>query len=467
MAGKEIALMAHLMRRAGFGAPYPELEARAAKGYEATVEELLDPDAHSIPEFDELEMARFYPGHDFPTSSYLAAANFMYHLVTTPRLLEEKIALFWHMVFATGATKVANPGQMVHQIAMFRRHGLDNYRDLLMRLAEDPAMIFWLDNQENHKGAPNENWSRELLELFSMGQGNYTEQDVYEAARAFTGWTIKPKVPGFYLWDFEFRAEDHDSSEKLFLGRQGRFNGEDVIDIIVQQPATNRFIARHLYNFFVADDVQVPSWNDVPPRDPQAVQAIAETFVGSSYDIRSTLRFLFNSEFFKDESAWFAKIKSPAEVVAGNSRLIGDFRELEQGVMLLHQETVYQGQTLLDPPSVEGWHTGHEWIDGGSLVRRINFCANRLSDTSMPGVRYIIDGLASKGSLSPEDLVDGCLELLGAIRLDEETRQTLIEHARDWTDIKRDPTEQEARVFSERVTEILRLVAAAKEYQFC
>ena len=471
MGSTEIALMAHLMRRTGFGAPYEELEARAAKGYEATVEELLEPDAHGIPEFDELSMARFYPDIEVPTAPDDGSANFMYHLLTTPRPLEEKMALFWHMVFATGMGKVDDPNELRLQVATFREHGMGNYKELLVRLAKDPAMIYWLDNNQNHKDAPNENWGRELLELFSMGQGNYSEDDVKMAARAFTGWTMKPKLPrqpyGRHSWEFEYKEEDHDDSEKTFLGRRGRFKGEDIIDIVVQQPATARFIARHLYSFLVADEVQVPSWLDVPPRDPQAVQAIVDVFVKSGFEIRDTLRFIFNSDFFKDEKVWFAKVKNPAEVVAGTIRLIGDFQVPQPGLVPVALESGYQGQELMNPPSVEGWHTGQEWVDTGSLVRRVNFVADRLIDTSMPGVQSIISRLGTKGTLSAEELVDGCLELLGSVRLEKETRQQLIEHIKTSGDIRRGASEEEVRAFGRRVTEALQLIAATREYQFC
>ncbi len=470
MGSKDIALMAHLMRRAGFGAPYEELEARVAKGYEATVEELLDPERHGVPPLDTFLMYRYHPMNEIPGAPPYGSMNFMYYMLTTQRPLEEKLTLFWHMVFATGNSKIDNPTEMNRQINMFREHGLGNYRDLLMRLAKDPAMIFWLDNNMSHKHAPNENWGRELLELFSLGQGNYTEDDVKMASRAFTGWTIKPKLPrapyGRFLWQFEYRPEDHDDGEKEFLGQKGNFNGEDIIHIILQQPATARFIARHLYSFFVADEVQVPSWNDVAPRDPEAVQAIADTFTKSDFDMKSTLRFLFNSEFFKDEKVWFAKIKNPAEVVAGTTRLVGDFQEPKPGVMLLTLEAGYQGQELINPPSVEGWHTGSEWVDTGALVRRVNFVAEMLGDASKPGVQSIINKLGSKDALSAEEVVDGCLELLGAIRVEDGTRRQLIDHVKAGGEVKRGSSEEQVRAFGQRVTEVLQLIAATREYQF-
>ncbi len=236
----DIALMAHLMRRAGFGASRDELEARVAKGYEATVEELLNPETQ--PPVDPYTLLRYQPAALLPGGQPpMGNVNYMYYLVNTKRPLEEKMALFWHHVFATGNSKVDNYDQLLEQIELFREHGMGNYRDLLLKIAKNPTMIFWLDNNQNHGTAVNENWGRELLELFSLGAGNYTEMDVRECSRAFTGWTFETKIPrlpyGRFPWKFEYRPEDHDDGEKTFLGHKGNFNGEDIIDIIVQQPA--------------------------------------------------------------------------------------------------------------------------------------------------------------------------------------------------------------------------------------
>ena len=471
MADRDIALMAHLMRRAGFGATRDELEARVAKGYEATVEELVDPEGHGIPPIDEGMIFRHNPGYEIPGGNPTnGQAQWMYRLINTPRPLEEKMALFWHHVFATGNAKVDNCDQLLAQIDMFRKNGMGNYRDLLVLLAKDPAMIFWLDNNENHKDAPNENWGRELLELFSMGQGNYTEDDVKECSRAFTGWTIAAKIPrlpyGRYPWSFEYRDDDHDDGEKTFLGHRGRFNGEDIIDIVVRQPATARFMARHLYNFFVADEVQVPSWLDVAPRDPVAINMLGETFISSGYDMRATLRMLFNSDFFKDESVWYAKVKSPAEVVAGTMRLVQDHVTPKPGMAPIGLETNYQGQALMDPPSVEGWHTGQEWIDSGSLLRRINFVANRVGDTSLPGVKSIIERLANWEGMTATEFVDGCIDLMGPAHVNDETRSELITHVEGGGPLRRGDTEEERTAFGRRVGEVLQLIASTREYQF-
>ena len=436
MKNREIALMAHLMRRAGFGASRQELERRLEIGYDATVEELLEPSLHGIESIDEAFMFRAQPcfeiGGGVPTNSQ---CEWMYRLINTPRPLEEKMVLFWHHVFATGASKLDHSLQMLVQMKLFRKMGMGNFRELLLATAQNPAMIFWLDNNQNHKNAPNENWGRELLELFSMGQGNYSEQDVKECARAFTGWTIAHSFPrnpyARFEWKFEYRADDHDDSEKRFLGNVGNFNGTDIIDMVVRQPATARFISRHLYNFFVADEVQIPSWLDIPPQDPVAINILSESFISSGYDIKQTLRTLFLSDFFADEAIRFAKVKSPIELVAGTMRLVGDHVSPQPNMALIAHEPGYMGQDLLNPPSVEGWHTGLEWIDSGSLLRRINFVADRLGNEEFPGVHELIDRICLHRNLNETQLLDECLDLLGPLILTPETREELIDHFRD------------------------------------
>jgi hypothetical protein len=462
----DIALMAHLMRRASFGAGRDELEARVAKGYEATVEELLHPENQEP--VDAYTLLRYQPAALLPGGQPpMGNVNYMFYLVNTKRPLEEKIALFWHHVFATGNSKVDNYDQMLEQINLFRELGMGNYRELLVELATNPTMIFWLDNNENHGNAVNENWGRELLELFSLGVGNYTEKDVREASRAFTGWTFETKIPrlpyGRFPWKFEYRPEDHDDGEKEFLGHRGRFNGEDIINIIVQQPACARFVARHLYNFFVADEPQVPAWSIEEPRDPKAIDTLATTFRESNYDVRSVLRVLFNSDFFKN--ARFQHMKSPAEVVVGTLRLVGSYEIPRPGYGELSMQPSYMGQDLLNPPSVEGWHTGKEWINSGSLMARINFVAELIGDPSLPGVRAIINRLKAKGTLSPEQLVDGCLDLLGPMELSAETRQELTDQAKEWGQISWD-NEVNAQLADKRVGEMLQLIVATREYQF-
>ena len=461
----DIALMAHLMRRAGFGAPREELETQVAKGYEATVEELIHPEEQSP--IDEDILYRYHPGYEGGLAPFINQADWIYRMINTKRPLEEKMALFWHQLFATGNSKVDNPPEITQQIVMFRKHGLGSFRDLLVELAKNPAMIYWLDNNGNHMGATNENWGRELLELFSLGVGNYSEEDIKEASRAFTGWTIAPKIPrnplGRFYWNFEYRPEDHDNGEKTFLGQTGNLNGDDIIDIIVQQPASPRFLARHLYNFFVADEVQVPSWNITPPKDPEAIQTLIKSYDDSNGDIRSILRVLLNSDFFKN--ARFARVKSPAELVVGAVRIAGNYEGPRPGFDALALECGYQGQELLNPPSVESWHTGSEWIDGGSLVRRVNFASGLLGNTSLPGIRSIVDHLKAQGTLSEKAFVEECLDAIGPLDVSDATYDELLEQARQGGELRWD-TEKESNLSEQRVGIMLALIAASRDYQF-
>jgi uncharacterized protein (DUF1800 family) len=301
-----------------------------------------------------------------------------------------------------------------------------------------------------------------------MGVGNYTEDDVRECSRAFTGWTISAVPPRNYYsrfkWDFEYREDDHDDREKTFLGHTGRFNGEDIIDIVCQHPATARFIARHLYSFFVADEPQVPAWSVTPPRDLQAIDTLARAFTESGNDIRSVLRVLFLSDFFK--AARYAKIKSPAEVLIGTLRLVGGAEFPAPGIGELARQSGYMGQDLLNPPSVEGWHTGVEWINSGSLMKRINFAADMLGDVERPGILDIVERLRSQGNLLPEAFVDSCLDLVGPIAVRPETRQQLVDRASEGSNISWG-SEREAAVSTQRVGEMLQLIAAIREYQYC
>ena len=455
-AGNDIALFAHLMRRAGFGVNQSELEAYVAKGYAATVEELLHPVDDAYLERDVVD--RYLIEIEDQRQATSASGWWLYRMINTKSPLQEKMTLFWHGLFATAWEKILNGRAVSGQIDMFRRNCLGDLTTMLLELSRDPAMILWLDNDTNHKDAPNENYGRELLELFSMGVGNYTEEDVKECTRAFTGWTISNLIPrypwGAFPLEFEYRGHDHDDGEKEFLGETGRFNGEDIIDIIVRQPATARFIASKLYNFFVSDD---------PPPE-EAIKTLSDTYLQSGYDIKTVMRVLLNSQFFKE--ARFAKVKSPMELVAGVLRLVGEFNEIKPGLMDAAMESAYMGQELLNPPTVEGWHTGKEWIDSGSLVGRINFASNQVGNIDNPGVQSIIRRLADRGSsLAPDELVDGCLELVGPLVVAEKTRRTLLTVARGSGDLATETEEQRAEL-AQRVGEMLQLIVATREFQF-
>ncbi|MGH2368921.1 MAG: DUF1800 domain-containing protein [Chloroflexota bacterium] len=462
-----MAQMAHLLRRAGFGMTRDELEAYAGRSYDEVVDDLVHPER--FPDLEEDVLLRYYPhlqaNQDNPG---VWNGRWFYRMVNTRRPLEEKMALFWHHVFATGWTKSEHTPTMVEHIQMFRRNALANFRTLLLDLSRDPAMIYWLDNCENHGSSINENYGRELLELFSMGIGNYSETDIKHVARAFTGWTFEQPIPlypyGHYPATFVFRADDHDNSQKTFLGQSGRFDGQDIVEIIVKREATAHFIARHLYNFFVADEPQVPAWSVTPPRDPEAIQTLVRAFLDSDADIRAVMRTLFTSDFFK--AARFQRVKSPAEFIAGVLKLSGDHRAVEPGLTSLDGAAKAMGQTLMDPPSVEGWHTGKEWIDGGTLTERINFAVNQVKDLSKPGVQAIVHRLSASGEPPPPDaFVDRCLDLAGPLEVGPHTRQALLAFTESGGDLTFDDEAARQRSAA-RISQLLTLIVAAPEYQF-
>ena len=475
MADQDIALTAHLLRRAGFGASREEIEAKAAKGYDATVEELLNPE--SQPAIDEDLMLRYHPAYNHAPAIESNIQQWMYRMINNPRQLQEKMSLFWHMIFCSGHSKLDSGEEMGLMIAMFREHGMGNFRDLLMRLSTSPQMMYYLDNTESHKVAVNENYGRELLELFSIGVGkdeafNYTEDDVKACARAFTGWNNAPAYPPFPYgrspWQFRYDPADHDDGVKTFLGETGQWNGEDIINIICKRPAAARFISRHLYNFFVADEVPVPSWRQTPPKDPNAIAILEKAYFDSGYEIKAMLRALFTSDFFKAPSARFARVASPAEMVVGLMRMVGEHRgQVKPGLFEISQEPKYMGMDLMNPPTVEGWHTGQEWIDSGTLVERINFASSYLGQTDLPGVRPLVDRLMARGArLSPDAFVEGCIDMIGCHNVTKDTREALIAHAKRGGDL-RHGTDAERAEFKRRCGEMFQMLAATGEFQFC
>ena len=469
MPDQDIALLPHLMRRAGFGATPDELERYAGMGYEATVEELLHPEDMPPALEDEDLIRRYHVDENGLLIVDSCQAYLVYRMINTRRPLEEKLALFWHSIFATGYTKLNQPKAILNQIEMFRRIGLGRFRDLLVEVSRDPAMIFWLDNKDNHKDAVNENYGREILELFSMGVGNYTEDDVRQPLPGHSpaGPSATPSITPCALHRTRcgpMAASTGSSNTGTTTTTTARRPSWDIGErstartsstSSVKQPATARFISRHLYNFFVADEPQVPAWDTVPPRDPDAIDTLVHTYFESGGEIRAMLRTLFNSDFFK--RAQFLKVKSPAEMVAGAARQSGGFAFPDVEDIQLALQTGNMGQMLVDPPSVEGWHTGPEWVTTASLVNRVNFAVQQFADAEKPGVRSIIERVRAGGpDLTPNQVVDSCLELMGAMSVSPPTRQELVEHA---ADANGDAQSEYL------VKELLQMIVATREYQ--
>ena len=470
--------VAHLMRRAGFGATRDELDALEAKGYDAVVAELLNPaEEGAMP--DDL-IRRYHHEQSGMMGQQNPGAYWLYKMISTEAPLQEKMALFWHTVFATGYPKITQGKVINDQIRMFRRYGMGNFKTLLVELSRDPAMIVWLDNHDNHKGAINENYGRELLELFSMGVGNYSEEDIKEASRAFTGWTLGNTEYmalraerdsiwpyGRIAWHFSYNPADHDEGDKTFLGQTGNFNGEDIIDIICEQEATARFVSRHLYDFFVAEEPPVPQWPYAEPRDPQAIQTLVDAYFESGYEISAMLEALFTSDFFKsDESIRFVRVKSPAELVASTLRLTGEFDRPRREILDRALQMTYMGQQLINPPSVEGWHQGVDWIDTGTLVERLNFVTQQLGDVHKPGVSAMIERVTSEshGAISPARLVDACLDAMGVVAVSDDTREALENFAAGGGDLQVE-ADDVGDAAEQRIAQMLQMVGASHEFQ--
>jgi uncharacterized protein (DUF1800 family) len=456
---EEIAVMAHLLRRAGFGATRDQIDQYVAKGYEETVEDLLNPVA-ARPEDQDL-MDRYFIASVEARSVGHADPQWSWRLATTEKPLEEKIALFWHSLLAVGGIKLDHGLEMLTEIDLFRRLGLGSFRTLLFEISQNPGMMYWLDNQNSHKDAPNENYGRELLELFSMGiddmgEGAYTEDDVKAAARAFTGWASKPTPPPFFLgpfpMEFRFDETDHDNKDKLFLGETGNFDGGDIIDIIVTKRATARFVAMRLYLFFVSDE----------PNDAE-IERLTDIFQDTGGDIRAILRSLFNSDHFKSESVRFRKVKSPAELVFGAARLTDRFDIPDMDSSTLANQSMYMGQHLLNPPGVEGWHEGEEWVDSGSLIERINFAASEVGRTDSTGIRRMVELVENAGDgLRPDEFVEACLDAMGSIDIGSGSKAVLVDHA-----AQNGPGTPGALDGGDRIVEMFQLIVSTPDYQYC
>jgi len=470
----DIGLMAHLMRRAGFGANREQIGMHANAGYQNTVEALLNPGEED--RMDDLLIRRFHPELSGMMGPNAPGQNWLYRMATTSAPLREKMALFWHGIFATGYAKVIHGKALSDQTRMFRTFGMGSFKDLIIQLSKDPAMIIWLDNQDNHNGAINENFGRELLELFTMGVGNYTELDIKECARAFTGWTIANREYmelrsqrdsdwpyGRIAWHFKYHPEDHDDGEKEFLGQRGRFNGEDIIHIICQQEATARFISRHLYSFFVSDEPPVPEWRYTPPTNPEAIDELTRVYFDSNYDITAMLKALFNSSYFQSQDSWYSKVKSPVELVAGVLRLTGEFNRPRREIIDRYFQASYMGQFLNNPPSVEGWHQGTDWLDTGTLVERVNFASQQIGDSTKPGIQEMIERIASTPNnlASPENLIRVCLEEMGVISVEEDTMKVLI----DFASQDHDQPINASNDGAQKISAALQMVASTKEFQ--
>ncbi len=379
----------HLLRRAGFGHTPQEFDYYKGLGYKGTLDELLNPERvnNDVLESQIKEKQQF----DFTNLADLKRW-WLYRMMFTKRPLEEKMTLFWHGHFATSNRKVGHPYAMYLQNMLFRSYGMGSFHELLYNVSKDPAMIIWLDNQQNRKGKPNENYAREIMELFTLGIGNYTEQDIKEAARAFTGWQTQSS--GFF-----FNPKQHDNGSKTLLGVTGNLNGDDVVRILVARPAAAMFLARKLIRFFVFED---PS--------QEYVTRIAKVYSSSNYNIGQVLRAIFTSPEFLSKKSYHAHIKSPAELVVGTLKTL-QIKKLDND---LPTSMARMGQNLFEPPNVKGWDGGEAWIATDTMMERFNFAA-RVSSERFADLKQAVatsELLKKQGIHTNTQLVDYFLQLL-------------------------------------------------------
>ena len=374
----------HLLRRAGFGGSLAEREQLVQGGVDAAVEAVCGGRADAT--LDGMLPQVLQLGGEERLRGWR-----MLRLLRAPQPLHERMTLCWHGHFATSIRKVTSEALMAAQLRLFDEHGLDRFDDLVLRVARDPAMLRWLDSDANVAGRPNENFARELFELFTLGIGSYTERDVREAARAFTGWRADEQR-------FRFVRRLHDSGEKVVLGRRGPLSGEDVVALAVQHPACARFVATKLLTWFVH-----------PPPIDDEVAAVARCFDEQQRHVGNTLRVLLRSNLFFGARAYRSRIKGPIDWIVGFVRSLG----ARAAPLPLGRAAARLGQALLAPPSVEGWHGERAWVTSATWLLRLNFvaelCAGRGGYGLAPAAGEVVpDGSArERADWALRALLDG------------------------------------------------------------
>lgn len=348
------AAVGHLLRRAGFGPRADTWDTWAALPYDQAVDRVVADITSPMPA-DPEPFDHYHPG--------TIQRVWLTRMLRAPIGAAEKLAFFWHGHFATSDAKIIEPFCMWEQYRLFRTKGAGSFRDLVKAVNRDVAMIRWLDGNANRKGQANENYARELQELFTLGIGNYTEKDIREIARAFTGWGSRSK-------DFAFKAQFHDHGEKTIHGKTGAFDGDDVVDILVELPACSRFIATKLLRFY-----------SHPEPTKAEVESLAAVFRESGLDVGATLAHLFRSEGFRSSARRGALVKSPVEFAIGALRAVG--RDDVPGFVA--NAMTRMGQILFRPPSVKGWTRGAGWLSAAAIVERLTV-AQKIAD-QVPAAR--------------------------------------------------------------------------------
>ncbi len=409
-------LAAHLYRRAGFGVTSKELDVAVTKQPAQIVHQMV----HS-----QQEHQAFREEIDSLAQTILASSDpenlavwWLYRMLGTPNQLLEKTTLFWHGHFATGAEKVKDAELMYEQNQILRLDALGNFHQMVQKISKDPAMLIYLDSITNRKAHPNENYAREVMELFCLGEGNYSEKDVLELARCFTGWEIRRKA-------FYFNRYQHDKGTKTVLNQTGKFGGEQAVDIILQQPAAAKFIVRKLTHFFMFDEPAVPD---------KLINPLADSFRKSDYNVGLLVEKILSSQLFFSQHSIGRKVRSPVELIVGLLRGI----ESKANVYALHKDLKQLGQALFYPPNVKGWEGGRIWINTSTLLARSNLVDKLIkSGKSRFNAGKLEELTTSYGLQTPEEIINWLLEVNFAVSIPEEVQQQLTEILRQKADRSR------------------------------
>jgi uncharacterized protein (DUF1800 family) len=453
----DLKKVGHLYRRAAFGATWAETQAALKDGPTKAIDRLLAGGAGQE-EFDR-ETALIPRSTSRANNGRQAREWWLYRILYGKHPLREKITLFWHNHFATSNGKVNNAAYMLGQNDLMRRHALGNFRALLQDMSKDPAMLVWLDTNLSKKGMPNENYARELMELFSLGIGNYTEGDIREAARAFTGWSIDSGKA-------VFKPTEHDDTPKTVFGKSGKYQGSDIVNLCLDKPSAPYFICGKLFRFLVSETI---------PATHELLEPLAEDFRRSDYDFGALVSRMLRSNLFFSEQAYRSRVKAPVDFVLGIAWAL-EAHEVEPTperkrtslkMSVLADVLESLGQNLLYPPSVKGWDGGRTWLNGQTLLYRQNL-ALAMTSTTDPRFGRSADPLwiAEKHSPQPgPEQVEFFLKLFLQGDVPGEAKANLLQYqekARSqrvpvfWTD--RDAADH-------RVRTLCHLVLTLPEYQ--
>ncbi|HEY3781108.1 MAG TPA: DUF1800 domain-containing protein [Fimbriimonadaceae bacterium] len=463
--------IAHLLRRFGLGASENEVDFYSKGGLKGAIDALLN--YESVPDTQDIPVKKFQSGKNSNVKMPGLQAWWVAKLLTTQRPLQEKMTLFWHNHFATSAAKVLRPAYMYQQNEVLRANCTGKFQDLLSATSKDPAMLLWLDNQFNVAGRANENFAREVMELFTLGIGHYTEKDIQESARAFTGWAFRnAKTDDTDLGnkgrtaEFFFRERLHDGGAKKFLGNEGNFNGDDILGILCGNPQTSRFVAKKFWTWFGYSDPE-----------PQLVEHLASTWYKSGMDIKVLIRTVMESDEFYTDKAYRHVFKNPADFVIAPMRQLGigaqlasatQAEDLVQGVarttIAAAQQTMKNmGMPLFFPPDVSGWAGGENWISSATMVERMSFGPTLFSGTqASQRIKIHYDPYPLfQNDLRLESVVDKLLSIMDAT-LSEDKRRALNHCALELS--QGAVTQQNAADVS---GQICRLIFSCPEYQLC